>query len=1255
MKRKIFSKLLMVALVIAAVGSFVSCKDYDDDINNLQKQIDTKAAISELTALQSTLDSKIAAAQSAAQAAQATADAAATKTAVADLKTALEAAIADAKKAGTDAGTQAGEAIAAANKAQETADGAAAAAKKADEDAKAALADALKTIAETYETKADAAAKAAEAKTAIEAVKEALAAVKQTADAAFTKAEAEKLQEQVNNLKADLESQIEEKVKEAIKNVDNAVASVDAIWSAVTSVELIDSYSGASQGLGLNTVNEDQQAGVTGNPINLILNHGKVGAESSVFGDNEAIYNNKIWATGEPTVEYEANAEINFEDGVIVRVNPVSADITSAKILLVNSKGEALDDYVVFKKAERYNELITTTRGTSINTGLWKVQFTMAEGKTINDVKGATFKDIQFNAKGEVKEDTDDEPILFAVAINNTDNAEERFVASSYDIVTDATTYVPAFTFGFSVDKKTVETLKNRWNGETTIAEDDTEADVKEYQWLAGDKQPAIEITYNANGTAKNATAEEQDGMASAELLKDARSAKTFFPATVGVPFTINGLKAYTQDYVEENEYAEDGAYKNPDTQVEYYYVVLDAPRAIESAPSELNAWESYDYTGLGVMTPANEKLNITINSAKANGDIIGFRVFAVNYDGTLADPDGRAFYVAVGDAGDGGAIDVEYVATKAEFELDDDDATAAGIKAADQNISEYVEIPAEVRAKFKALATESYFSNTFEADDYATSVVDEIKIHYGLYKDNKGNAATNWKDVKFVKVVADTPENQVDESVLTFAIEGKDGNGRVVNTLTVNVKKVLPTEYAGIGWRTTMGPETVDIDGTEYSVLTVYPSPSDATFTTAQKAQEITLGDDEVNPKDANNGLYTIAWPTADDLFGEDVKSAFVDLGGYAIDMDEETYNWEIDGILATNAANATATNIIIDGVEASETQGQFAVAVNKKDINTLKDARVIATYDGVSRTSTTTNAKNVEFTAWEGKIKFASLFNELLQYSNGSYSAWALNPVKDWALKSDFYYFYDQEGLLQGKFDVDNFVYSYRAAAAATTTTAAVDEGDVPVKESAITQKKYMDIVGTGYYANATAEETTSYKTVKTYKEYSGAAWGTAYTAGDATDGGSNHNYNYFKAWNYDQGIYPASELISVDWIGTTADAKQTTRLKAKNAGLVLADGDKLSNYVSVTEGEAVLTDAAATVMTATIENKDVDDDDDTPDVPCLVLANRAGKVVTAKTANQKITLTSVVDQFGVKLPTQPSITFTLMPENAGMENSK
>ena len=43
MKRKYFSALLMGALTIASVSTFTSCKDYDDDISNLQKQIDANA------------------------------------------------------------------------------------------------------------------------------------------------------------------------------------------------------------------------------------------------------------------------------------------------------------------------------------------------------------------------------------------------------------------------------------------------------------------------------------------------------------------------------------------------------------------------------------------------------------------------------------------------------------------------------------------------------------------------------------------------------------------------------------------------------------------------------------------------------------------------------------------------------------------------------------------------------------------------------------------------------------------------------------------------------------------------------------------------------------------------------------------------------------------------------------------------------------------------------------------------------------
>ncbi len=52
MKRKYFSALLMGALTIASVSTFTSCKDYDDDISGLQKQIDAnRSTIEELSQL----------------------------------------------------------------------------------------------------------------------------------------------------------------------------------------------------------------------------------------------------------------------------------------------------------------------------------------------------------------------------------------------------------------------------------------------------------------------------------------------------------------------------------------------------------------------------------------------------------------------------------------------------------------------------------------------------------------------------------------------------------------------------------------------------------------------------------------------------------------------------------------------------------------------------------------------------------------------------------------------------------------------------------------------------------------------------------------------------------------------------------------------------------------------------------------------------------------------------------------------------
>ncbi|WP_257009414.1 hypothetical protein [Hoylesella timonensis] len=39
MRKKFLSTLLMGALVTASMSTFTSCKDYDDDINNLQHRL----------------------------------------------------------------------------------------------------------------------------------------------------------------------------------------------------------------------------------------------------------------------------------------------------------------------------------------------------------------------------------------------------------------------------------------------------------------------------------------------------------------------------------------------------------------------------------------------------------------------------------------------------------------------------------------------------------------------------------------------------------------------------------------------------------------------------------------------------------------------------------------------------------------------------------------------------------------------------------------------------------------------------------------------------------------------------------------------------------------------------------------------------------------------------------------------------------------------------------------------------------------
>ena len=60
MNIKFLSAVLFGALMASSTGTFVSCKDYDDDIEDLQEQLNKKASLEELTQKVSTMESSVA-------------------------------------------------------------------------------------------------------------------------------------------------------------------------------------------------------------------------------------------------------------------------------------------------------------------------------------------------------------------------------------------------------------------------------------------------------------------------------------------------------------------------------------------------------------------------------------------------------------------------------------------------------------------------------------------------------------------------------------------------------------------------------------------------------------------------------------------------------------------------------------------------------------------------------------------------------------------------------------------------------------------------------------------------------------------------------------------------------------------------------------------------------------------------------------------------------------------------------------------
>ena len=826
MKRKYLSALLMGVLTLSSVSTFTSCKDYDDDISNLQEQIDKLATAdqlsqkvaelqalissnkSDITSLQSELAKKTTldevkavladyATKEYVDGADATLKAAidALETGkVADLEKAVKAAQAAADKAAADAEKANAEIVetlktlatkAEVEEVQNAANTAIAAVEsknaEALEKAQAEILETLKGYATTQDLKdvADAADKALKAAQAEQAAKD--EAAKKAADKALSDAVAAlntaigNAQTKANTAAADaskaladlvtttktandakkLADENKQSIADALKLLGEGYSAENTVAAAIKAIQAqvgtpnkelgtLDTRLAAIESVLNGVKDDDTKLGLATKVTNIenklkeiIGEYTTMVTEVSLVGSfvNNDDFNSFVATTGislnykwgdidkdftfgkaeEDDAGNQVPAAANqqtFKEGTIysnkqefvVRVNPTNAVLTKAAIKLVDSQGKSLDDVLEIGEPKQFTKLLTTKAANT--TGLWTIPVTVKDGV----------------AKDRVGQLKDGKKILYAVAVQNTKNAEDRYVASTYDItVPAATKFTPASDIN-SVKIWSVNTMGSYDAGVTL-------ADVKK---TAGPANPA-DPTGPTSGTPVSAKSGED------------------------IKISFKGLS----------------------NEIKYFYVVRDDGHVDKetSGSSAINAWNSYKYggTAYGKIVEVNPSdptgtINVTINGTV--GDEIGFRIFAANYDGSLTPKNGASFVVYVGENQNQASVAGELIPVKEN-----------------NNVTGWLPLNGELKNGKKALSTTGSAKVNGKDIDFTVE-----------YSTDGQTAVTDWtktkmSDVKYVRFTCTTEMKYwKDDAKASFVLSTKNPTTQMVeNEISVALTKKLP------------------------------------------------------------------------------------------------------------------------------------------------------------------------------------------------------------------------------------------------------------------------------------------------------------------------------------------------------------------------------------------------------------------------------------------------------------------------------
>ena len=825
MKRKYLSALLMGVLTLTSVSTFTSCKDYDDDISNLQEQIDKLATadqlaqkVSELQALISSNKSDITSLQSE-LAKKTTLDE--VKAVLADYATKMYADDADATlKAALSGDIDALKAEI--EKAQATANAAADDATTANEE--------IQKMLTTLATKTE----VAEVKTAAEAANAAIAAL-QTGDVATLK-----------DKQAEILSTLETVAKQA--ELDEVVKKAQALEEAVAKKADADALDKAEKELNA----EIEKIKTTATEANKQAADNLVaikGLDTTVKNASDALALAQANQT-KLTEALESLKDSSKEGTVAATIKAIQAQLGTpnkelgtleARLGVVESALNSVKDDDTkldfagwVKKIEtkladiigEYTTMVTEVSLVGVNSANnvfnSNLDLKFESGKVV--VKDFFFGKDQLDGsrdeEGNYKFATDAEnPVKYVkdTPFNNEKAIMVRVNPTNAQLTKDMIKLVNSK--GEDLSNILEIGDPKAYGGLLTKAANQTGLWSIPVKVKAGVTSDKIEQKTKVNGATKHIV--YAVAIKNTATQKDAqdRYVTSTYDITLQHPASfnsatyseiMNGVKVWSEQtmgkgnkknlgtlsfYADQDQAgwwdnvipAKNGETINIDfselqDKIEYFYVVRDdnyTNYLLDSGSSEINAWNSYKYDGTAYKKLVKVEPNKTIGTLSIDingvaGDDIAFRIFAVNRNGEVVPSTGRSFVVYVGEqqnnATVAGDITAIYDATDNTHNL----YSASGWLKLNGTLKDGQSLPTVL---------------------YTTVDNKPVNFRVEYAKNGNGDRASKNSEIQYAKFtcISDMLDWKDTEKAKGTIVQ-KDADGKMVeNEISVTLTKVLP------------------------------------------------------------------------------------------------------------------------------------------------------------------------------------------------------------------------------------------------------------------------------------------------------------------------------------------------------------------------------------------------------------------------------------------------------------------------------